>query len=184
MAEKDFSIRIPATPERMKLLEEKASERKLLFKIRDIMFKPVGIPLANYRPDQVCIRLREFIDETNPSTLLEIKTVKTDTGYTDEKRLLGEGKTLELLDRARELGYEQWGEMTTTSIEYKLDFGEGWAASVLSQEIVPVGIFLKIESLTQGGLERALELLSATQEERIEKNAAVLLAEKLSLLNS
>lgn len=183
MSNKDFSIRIPATPKRIQLLEKKSSEKRVLSRIRDVMFKPIGRKLTSYHPNKACIRLREFLEEELPSTLVEIKTVKAKIGYGDKKRKFGKGKTSGLMAKAEKLGYEQWGEMFTVSTEYKLDFDNNLRATVLFQEITPVGKYLKIESLTQKGLEKALALLSATGEEKIERNAAVLLAEKLGFVS-
>lgn len=182
MSTQDYSIRIPASPERIQLLEGKTTERKLLPRIKDFMFRPKGTKLSNYRPDEICVRLREFVGEEKPSTLVKITTTKTPPGYTDEKEKLGEGSTPELLTKAEQLGYEKWGEMSTTSTEYLIKFSDGSTTSVLSQEIKPVGTYLKIESPTEEGLKRALDMLSATKNERIAKNAAFLLAEKSKLI--
>ncbi len=179
--QRDFSIRIPTTPDRIRLLKEKSVRSKSLSRIRDIMFKPSGIDLKDYSPDKVCVRLREFMEEDIPSTLVKLTTTKISDGYTDEKEKLGKGETENLIAKAKKLGFEKWGEMSTVSTEYLLDFN-GLKISVLSQEITPVGRYLKIESPSPNGLKKPLKLLGAKQNERIQENAAVLLAKKQNLL--
>ena len=176
----DYSLRIPATEKRIKILEEKSTSKKLLPKIKDILFKPKEVPLTNFNPNNICIRLREFTDEHKPSTLLKLTFTKTKTGYTDEREDLGLGITKGLLQKAKDLGYEKWGQVSTQSVEYDL----GNNIQVLSQELKPVGTILKIESKTQSGLDKAMKLLSVHESEKIEKNAAVLLAEKLKLMST
>lgn len=176
----DYSIRIPSTPERIALLERQCAKRIPLSTIKDILFKPSGVSLKEFNPAKVAIRLREFADE-RPSTLTKITTTKTQTRYTDSKEALGSGETKVLLRRARELGYEKWGEISNVNTGYLLNF-DGEVVKVFVQELAPIGTFIKIETETREGLDRVLALLSATPDERIEKNAAVLLAEKLNLL--
>ena len=79
------------------------------------------------------------------------------------------------------MGYEKWGEILTHSVEYNLDL-DGQDVQVLLQEMTSLGTMLKIESETAEGLNMALELLEAGESEKIEKNAGVLLAEKLGLV--
>lgn len=177
----DYSIRVPVTRKRKKILEEKVVSKKKLSRIKDYLFKPAGIDLKVFHPDKKWIRLREFVEGDFPSTLIKGEVIKTPSGYMDKKDKLGKGKTKDLFEKASKLGYEKWGEVATTSTEYRLDIG-GVTAEVLSQDISPIGTFLKIESETQKGLDRALELLKVKESEKIEKNAAVLLGEKLGLI--
>lgn len=179
--QRDFSVRIPTTSVRIQLLKEKSVKSKSLSRIRDIMFKPSGADLKDYSPDKVCVRLREFMEEDMPSTLVKITTTKISNGYTDEKEKLGKGKTENLIAKAKRLGFEKWGEMSTVSTEYLLNF-DGLMVSALSQKITPVGRYLKIESPNPNGLKKTLKLLGAKQSERIQENAAVLLAKKQNLL--
>lgn len=177
----DYSIRIPSTTERIALLESRCAKKTPLSALKDILFKPSGVTLKEFDPAKVAVRLREFSGEDKPSTLVKIAFTKTQTGYTDSTEELGRGETGALIGRARELGYEKWGEVSRVSTEYLLDFN-GEAVNIFVQELDPIGTFIKIETKTQESLDKALELLSATASEKIEKNAAVLLAEKLNLL--
>jgi len=177
----DYSIRVPANEERISILKTKALDEEMLTKIKDYVFKPKGVKLSDFHPNDVCVRLREFLEGGNLASLAKITTTHTEAGYTDEKEKLGEGKVDELLAKAEELGYEKWGEFATVSVQYSLDL-EGEKVQVLSQELGVVGTFLKIEAETQEGLKKTLELLEAGEGERIEKNAAVLLGEKLGLI--
>ncbi len=181
MPERDFSIRVPTSEKRLAVLEQRCVAKRDLTPIMDIMFKPKGVDLADFHPGKTCVRLREFPAEEKPSTLVALKTVKAESGYSDERQKLGEGETKELVSRAEAMGYEEWGRMKTKSTQFDLEFGEN-SAQVLSQQIDPVGGFLKIESPNQPGLREALELLSASEGEKISKNAAVLLAEKMGLV--
>jgi adenylate cyclase class IV len=173
----DYSIRIPATKERARILNTKAVSKRMLSRIKDYVFKPRGTSLADFHPDTVCVRLREFLEGDKQATLVKIVTTQTDAGYTDTKEEFGEGSVEELVKNAEKLGYEKWGEIATVSTEYDLGY-----AQVLSQELSTVGTFLKIESDTQDGLTRTLKLLKASEGEKIVKNAAVLLGEKLGLI--
>jgi adenylate cyclase class IV len=173
----DYSIRIPATDDRTELLKKAASSDRELSKVKDILFKPLGEKLSGFNPNNVYVRLRIFEDDTQPATLIKVKTSKTDIGYTDEKEELGIGSEEELFKKAEELGYEKWGEILTHSGEFTLP-----DSKCLLQNITPVGAFIKIESPTQEGLKKTLETLNADTDEKIEKNAAVLLAEYLNLI--
>lgn len=177
----DYSIRVSASDERVAVLEEKALEKEQLTRIKDYVFKPLGVELKDFHPDEVCVRLREFLEGENAATLVKIVTTKTEAGYTDEKEKLGEGKVDELLKKAEELGYEEWGRFATVSIQYTLDLG-GEKVQVLLQDLEGIGKYLKVEAATQDGLRKAMEILKANEGEKIEKNAAVLLGEKLGLI--
>ncbi len=177
----DYSIRIPASEERIIELEERAVKKEQLTRVEDYVFKPEGIELKDFHPEKVCVRLRRFLEGDKEASLEKITTTLTELGYTDEKEKLGEGEVNDLLKRARELGYEKWGEFATVSVQYSLNLG-GEKVQVLLQELRGVGRFLKIEAGTQDGLNKALEVLQAGEEEKIEKNAAVLLGEKLGLI--
>jgi hypothetical protein len=173
----DYSIRIPASPDRIKILEQACLEKKSLPKIKDYLYKPKGVDIKNFHPKEVCIRLREFISQKKPSTLTKIMTTKTKSGYFDQKENLGVGKTDYLITKARNLGLERWGEIHTTSTEYELKY-----VNVLLQKQLPIGLFIKIESGEKVGLQKALKLLSANENEKINKNAAELLAEYLEII--
>ena len=71
--------------------------------------------------------------------------------------------------------------MSVISFEYKLEVGEE-TVIILSQKIDPVGEFLKIESPSVEALNKVLKDLKVEDSEKIERNAAVLLAEKLGLI--
>jgi len=180
--QQDFSIRIPATDERIQVLEERCGTGIELPRITDIMYRPTNQSLEEFPPDKVCVRLRAFTDSDRPATLVKISTITTETGYTDQKEKLAEGEVEELIKQAQNRGYEEWGRMSTISVQYDFTLPDGTVISILYQKIDPVGEFLKIESPTQEGLRQALVFLSASEEEKIEKNAAVLLAEKLNPL--
>jgi len=143
------------------------------------MFKPFGANLKTYHPDNVCLRLRTIVDQ--PSTLVELRTIKTNTGYSDEKKLFGQGSPEGLKQKARELGYEPWGEMTVNSTEYKLNINNN-LITVLFQKITPIGEFLKIESPSVDALNQILKILTVSDTEKIARNSAVLLAEKMGLI--
>jgi len=177
----DYSIRIPATTDRSKILETKAVEKIPLSRIKDYLFKPQGTSLKDFHPGHICIRLREFLEGDRPASLAKITTTQTDSGYTDQKEKLGEGSVTDLIKAAESLGYEKWGEFSTVSTQYTLQFDDS-SVQVLSQELSSIGTFLKIESETQAGLDAALKLLNISASEAISKNAAVLLAEHLSLI--
>ena len=177
----DYSIRIPATEERLKILDEKSISKKSLSKIKDILLKPTSIPLNDFHPDNVAVRIREFIEENKPATFIKMTFTKTASGYTDQKEDYGNGTVEKLLQKAKQMGYEKWGELETQSTEYELNLNNQ-KVTVLCQNILPLGIFLKIESENQNTLDQALNLLNAKPDDRIEKNAAILLAEKLKLI--
>lgn len=166
----DYSIRIPATPGRINRLEEMAKSIKPLPQLIDHLYKPVDKSLTEFSPDQICIRMRVFVNSSKPSTLEIIKTTKSETGYTDTKEILGQGNAEDLIRLAKNNNYEKWGEITTQSIEYQLDY-----ANILFQNLSPIGQYLKIESPTEQGLTKAMKLLQARKTEGIRTNAAVLL---------
>ena len=170
LAMADISIRIPNTNERMKYVEDNFAAAQLLMGMKDTMYKPVGIDLKEYHPNNICLRLRQFDD--GKSTLVELKTIKTETGYTDEKR------KVDLEELAK---YEVWGKMAVISFEYIIEVGEE-TVTILSQKIDPVGEFLKIESPSVEALNQILKELKVEDSEKIERNAAVLLGEKLGLI--
>ncbi|MBU0569350.1 hypothetical protein KKB40_01035 [Patescibacteria group bacterium] len=149
----------------------------MLPRVKDYMFKPTGVELVNFPPNENCVRLREFVDGEKPSSLIKITVIRNKDGYSDKKKKLKDGKTQELQIEAKKMGFEGWGVFMNTSFEYDLKF-----AQVLLEKLTPTGKFLKIESETQEGLKKTLALLGAKKEERISKNAAVLLAEKLKLI--
>lgn len=175
----DISIRIQSNQKRVEYLEKNFVSKKQLTKIHDWMFKPVGVDLNKYYPDKVCFRLREFENEV--ATLVEIETIKTDIGYQDKKKIVGEGEVDELKKKAELLGYEIWGEMNVNSIEYKISIDE-MKVTVLSQKIDPIGEFIKIESESDKALIKLMKIFEVSKEEKIERNAAVLLGEKLNLI--
>ena len=170
LAMAEISIRIPNTDERIKYVEDNFVAAQLLMGIKDTMYKPIGVSLAEYHPNNICLRLREFDD--GKSTLVELKTIKTETGYTDEKRTV---------DPEELTKYEVWGKMTVISFEYKIEVGEE-IVTILSQKIDPVGEFLKIESPSVAALNKILKDLKVEDSQKIERNAAVLLGEKLGLI--
>ncbi len=177
----DYSIRIPATEERLKILDEKNVSKKSLSKIKDILLKPINTSLKDFHPDNVAVRIREFVEEDKPATFIKMTFTKTDSGYTDQKEDYGNGTVEELLQKAKQMEYEKWGELETESIEYILNLNNQ-KVTVLCQNISPLGIFLKIESENQEALDQTLNLLNAQPDDKIEKNAAILLAEKLKLI--
>jgi adenylate cyclase class IV len=166
----DYSIRIPATPGRLEILEVKSLSQTPLPQLVDYLYKPVDKKLSDFPPDKICIRLRKFLNSNKPCTLEIIKTTKTESGYTDEKEKLGQGKFEDLQRLAKNHNYEQWGSLKTQSIEYKLE-----NSTVLMQNLSPIGQYLKIESDTDEGLRNTLKLLHAKKTEGIRKNAASLL---------
>lgn len=177
----DYSIRIPTTKERFEILESKEVTKRKLPKIKDYLFKPKGVKLSDFHPDKYAVRLREFTDEYKPSTLQKFNFIKADLGYTDEREDLGVGQTAILLKKAEQLGYEKWGVISTRSIEYTFNTN-GDNVHVLYQELIPIGNFLQIESENQEGLNEIMKMLSVNESEKIEKNAATLLGEKLDLI--
>ena len=170
LAMADFSIRVPNTDERMRYVQDNFVGAQLLMGMKDTMYKPIGLILKEYNPNNICLRLRLFDD--GKSTLVELKTIKTETGYTDEKRTVNPEELTK---------YEVWGKMSVISFEYKLEVGEE-TVIILSQKIDPVGEFLKIESPSVEALNKVLKDLKVEDSEKIERNAAVLLAEKLGLI--
>lgn len=181
MTKRDYSVRIPTTQERLEILEAEDPSPTDLPPIQDMMFKPKGVDMTEYHPGEIAVRLREFVDSDKDSTLMELKTILTDDGYTDKRKIFGEGRAELLISKAQEMGYEEWGRMQTRSKMYDLDV-EGAFAKVLYQQIGSVGSYLKLESPTQAGLAATLELLSVSEEKRIRKNATVLLAEQMRLI--
>lgn len=175
----DISVRIPCNDFRKSFLENNSLSKKLLPVIKDTMYKPVGVSLSKYHPNEVCLRLREF--EDNESSLVEIKTIKKSTGYSDEKKTFGKGKKVELKKIASDMYFEKWGEMSVISTEYQIKIKDKFLVALL-QNITPVGEFIKIESEAQEALDSLLVLLKVSNEEKIERNAAVLLAEHLGLI--
>jgi len=175
----DFSVRIPATPGRLNILETNCVEKKNLPPIKDFLFKPKTTDLKNYSPENICLRLREFPDKL--SSLTEISTIKTEIGYSDFKKNLGIGKTSELINKAKQKDFEKWGELDTSSTEYKIQI-DNENITVLLQEINPVGKFLKVEAPSQEALKKAVLFLSATRKDIISQNAAFLLAKKMGLI--
>ncbi len=175
----DISVRIPITDSRQKYLEDNYVSLQNLPGLKDTMYKPVGVDLKNYHPNNVCLRLRQFSDTS--ASLTEIKTIKTNVGYADEKTINLSGTPDEMQQKAIEMGYEKWGKMSVISSEYKIKI-EDETITVLSQTVDPVGIFLKIESPSQKSLNKLLIILQVKDNEKIEHNAAVLLGEKLGLI--
>lgn len=179
---KDYSIRVKSTAERDKILERSATGKKRLPQIEDVWVKPSSESLTSYHPSRIITRLRSYTDTNKPATLMELKFTPSEVGYSDERVIFGEGPKESLLKKAQELDYSAWGTVVTTSMEYNLDLEGGAKAQVLSQQIEPIGTFLKIESKTKDGLEKTLKLLKAEPEKTIEKNAALLTAEYLGLV--
>lgn len=175
----DFSIRIPVNSFRTQFLEINSINKIMLSGLVDTMYKPLGADLRKYHPGRTCLRLRETFGQE--STLVELKTIKTGMGYTDEKTVFGEGQTEELKKKAKEMGFEPWGTMTVTSTEYTLKIGKNLVTALL-QEIKPIGKFIKIESSSSETLTKCLRALKVSSDEKLEKNAAVLLAEKMNLV--
>lgn len=176
----DYSVRIPATKRRIKILEEKCVSKKKLTPIKDYLFKPTGVDLNKFHPNKVCVRLREFPEDNIASTLDKIISLKKGVGYSDEKESLGKGKTSKLLDGFAEK-YEKWGELKTTSTQYLMRIN-GEKVKIFQQNLFPIGRFLKIEAESETALQHTLKLLKVKKTEIIKKNAAVLLAEKLKLI--
>jgi hypothetical protein len=175
----DYSIRIPVNNYRLQFLEKNGTNKQILSGITDIMYKPVGVDMRKYHPNKTCLRLRQSFGKE--STLVEITTIKTGTGYTDDKKVFGEGATADLKKMAGEMGYEPWGEMTVSSTEYTLPIGKN-LVSCLYQEIKPVGKFIKIEAPSSSAISNTIKAFKVTNKEIIERNAAVLLAEKMGLI--
>lgn len=178
MQVRSFSIRIPVTDERVRILDRTKTEKEVLTVVKDHLFKPKGQKLVEFNPKEICVCLREDLMESGRSDLTEIKTPKAQIGYYSDKRLIAEGIVTDLFRKAEELGYEKWGELTTSSEEYIFPN----RVTVLWQMINPVGNFVKVESFTLSGFEEIMRLLSAGEEEKIEENAAVLLAEQMGLI--
>jgi len=177
----DYSIRIPVNNYRLQFLEKNGTNKQLLSGITDTMYKPVGVNLGEYPPDKTCLRLRQSFGKE--STLVEITTLKRGTRYTDEKNIFGEGNTADLKKIATKMGYEPWGEMTVSSTEYTVAIGKN-LVSCLYQEIKPVGKFIKIEAPSSFALGNVIKAFKVTNSEKIERNAAMLLAEKMNLIIS
>ena len=135
--------------------------------------------LNQYHPNKICLRLREFSD--GHASLIEIQTVKAVTGYSDEKKTFGEGNLADLERIAKEMNFEKWGEMSVNSTEYTMS-NNGSTTIALVQNIIPVGEFIKIESPTAKAINNFLKELNVSEEEKIERNAAVLLGEHLGLI--
>lgn len=170
----DFSIRIPATEERIRLLSQVAKERKTLTPVRDYLMRPEKTKLADYRPEEICMRLRIYEAGDEPALLDELKYVRSALGYTEERTCYGTGEVKELVDRAKAMGYVRWGTLQVRSEEYTIDGG----TKVLLQRICPVGEYLKIEAPSEEKLKEVLKMLGAEESERVVKNAAVLLYEQ------
>jgi len=177
----DFSIRIPATDERISFLEKYCTSKKELPQIKDYLYKPIGVSLADFNPENVCVRIREFIDEAKPSTFIKLTIVKQEVGYSDEREEYGTGIPGELFEKAKEMNFEKWGEFSTHTFEFQISTGNNHC-SVLLQDLDQIGKYLKIEAPDQETLVKTLALLKANESERIEKNAGVLLAEKMELI--
>lgn len=175
----DISIRILSKPERIEYLENNSAAKRELPKIHDWMFKPMGITLDEYHPNRICLRLREFEDKT--ATLVELETIKADIGYQDKRKIFGEGESNDLKEKASNMGYEVWGEMLVSSVEYKI-LVDSEEVVVLRQTIDPIGEFLKIETGSEKALVELLGIFGVLDEEKIERNSAVLLGEKLGLI--
>jgi hypothetical protein len=175
----DISIRIPYTDSREKYLEDNYVSLQLLPGFKDIMYKPVGVDLKAYHPNDVCLRLRQFSDTS--ASLTEIKTIKNKTGYTDEKTFHISGTPNDMRQKAIEMGYEEWGNMSVISFEYKLEIDDE-VVTVLSQSIDPIDYFYKIESPSEKSLDKLLKILQVKDSEKIQHNAAVMLAEKFGLI--
>lgn len=175
----DISVRIPITDKRQKYLDGNYVSLQNLPGLKDTMYKPINVDLVNYHPNNICLRLRQFSDTS--ASLTEIKTIKTDVGYADEKTFHQSGTPEEMKQKAIDMEYEEWGKMSVISFEYKLEIDDE-VVIVLSQGIDPIGKFLKIESPSEKLLSKLLEILEVKVEEKIERNAAVLLGEKLGLI--
>lgn len=175
----DISVRIPITDKREKYIEDNYISLTNLPGLQDTMFKPIGVDLKKYHPNNICLRLRQFSDTS--ASLTEIKTIKTDVGYADEKIFHTSGTPQEMHQKATDMGYEEWGKMTVFSYEYKLEIDSD-IVTVLSQALDPIGWFFKIESPSEKSLNKILAILEVSDDEKIERNAAVLLGEKLGLI--
>lgn len=176
----DISVRIPKNSFRIQYLEDNCVEKKQLSDLKDIMFKPVGVDLSNYNPSEICLRLRKFSDLS--SSLTEIRSIKKKTGYSDERKLYGKGDFKSLKTIAANMGYEIWGEMLVNSTEYMMRIN-GELVSAFCQKIIPIGEFIKIETSDMRTINLLLNSLKVSDDERIEKNSAVLLAERMGLIS-
>ncbi|MFA6602251.1 MAG: hypothetical protein WCT01_00455 [Candidatus Shapirobacteria bacterium] len=174
----DYSIRFPTTKERLEKIEVITESKKLLPKITDLMYKPKGKGLDEYDPKLICMRLRVFEDQS--ATLVELRVIKKDVGYTDERTDYGKGTKEELEVKLEDMGYEFWGGMETTSWEYIIEVNRE-KVMVLYQENKPVGNLIKIEAPSYESLVKIMEILEITDEEKIERNMVALLAEKLEM---
>ena len=172
----DYSIRIPATKARISWIEENCKTKKELPKIVDYLYRPKNIALINFDPNDIVIRLREFVEEKKPAILIMMQFIKSNSGYTDKKTVIAEGMSKDLINKAKKLDYIKWGVLKTHSVEY--DLGKGVKA--LYQQITLLGEFIKIESEKESELGKLLKKMNVTKKEAIEKNAAVLLFEKIT----
>ncbi|MFC1649527.1 hypothetical protein ACFL2C_02310 [Patescibacteria group bacterium] len=170
----DYSARTPVTHDRLEILKSKA-KRVDHTKIIDTVFKPVGIALKDFPPDRVWVRLRKFFGTNKPSSLIKVTVQKGEYDYT--KEILGEGSDDEMIQKAKELGYEKWGVINLISEDYKLG-----STKIYYQKLSHIGEFIKIDSDTKENLDEVLKTLGVKKDEIITKNAAVLLTEKLKLI--
>ena len=170
----DYSIRFSANTKRLKILENLAVNKQKLPRIIDVLYRPKSKSLEQFPPNKSVIRLRIFVDEKKPATLVQMHFLKTGSGYTDERETFGEGKPESLASKAKELNFVEWGELKTVSVEYDL----GGGVQALYQDITAVGKFIKLEAENQESLQEALEKLKVNKDEKISKNAAELLFER------
>lgn len=174
----DYSIRFPATQERLEKIGTWAKTKKLLPRITDLMYKPKGKKLAQYNPKLICMRLRVFEDQS--ATLVELRVIKKEVGYTDQRTDYGNGTKEELEVKLDTMGYEFWGGMETTSWEYVIEVNDQ-QVMVLYQENKPVGNLIKIEAPSYESLVETMKVLKIKDGEKIERNMVALLAETLNM---
>jgi hypothetical protein len=174
----DYSIRFPTTIERLEKIEALTKSKKLLPRITDLMYKPISKGLDEYDPKLICMRLRVFEDQS--ATLVELRVIKKDVGYTDERTDYGRGTKEEMEAKLETMGYEYWGGMETTSWEYIIEVNSE-KVMVLYQENKPVGSLIKVEAPSFESLVKTMETLGIRDEEKIERNMVALLAEMLGM---
>jgi len=173
----DFSLRVPSSKTRTAVLEKFCKSKKQLTRIKDYLYTPNGESVKSFDPNYKWIRLREFLEDDLPATLTRGEVILTNEGYSDKKEKLGTGTLGEMKKLANKNNFKLWGEIATVTIEFDLGY-----AQVLSQNLTSIGEYLKIESETEEGLKKVMELLDIKVSEKITKNAAVLLAEKKGLI--
>lgn len=186
--EKDIgftSILIPVTEKRRIIINNHGKKQDSVRNKRIYYFKPRGVSLSKYSPEEIYLELKEAYESAGKSLLTEVKPRKGNPLEIDKFRELGRGEFNELVEIAEKLDFEKWGELRYSLESWQLldkDQGNIIYAFVHIFDSEQLGKLIRVSTYNKKHLDKVLMLLSVNEDEIINKNYPMLLAEKMELV--